>query len=764
MILDRFVLFRNIGQFDNVAPSAQLVLSPFTVIYAENGRGKTTVATVLRSLGNGDPNLIVERHRLGTPHLPHVVLSSQGNQHVFQNGLWNAVGPDLIVFDDAFVAANVCSGIEIAPTHRQNLHELILGAQGVALNAALQGHVTRIEQHNVDLRARADAILPTIHGEQTVDAFCAIKSDAQIDVKVQEAERRLSAANSQDAIRQRQGFIDIVLPDINAAAISAVLGASLGDLQSETVNLVRTHLTGLGSGGENWVADGMYRIEGASQGSDHEICPFCAQSLGGSSIIQHYQVYFSQAYENLKQTIQNEEARINQIHGGEIPVAFERAVRTAVQTHEFWKDFVDAPEVNLDTAAITREWAAVREGLLQILQAKAASPLEPMAISKGVTTAISTYSQRRSELACVSAALIECNKNIEIVKEQAASADASTLASDLIKLRAVKRRFDPEVASLCDAYLVEKTAKKTTETLRDQARVSLDKYREDIFPAYEDAINSYLQRFNAGFRLGSVASVNTRSGSSASYHVVINEQSVNLTAEVGPCFRNTLSAGDRNTLALAFFFAALEKEPNLDQKVVVVDDPMTSLDEHRALTTIQEMKKMFARVKQMIVLSHSKPFLCALWDGADKNARSAMRLVRAGVGSSFAEWDVNADSITEHDRRHQRVVSYIAIADPANERIVAADLRPILEFFMRVAYPDHFPPGTLLGSFIGICRQRLGAADKILSEIDTDELRALLDYANRFHHDTNPAWETVAINDQELLDFSKRTIKFASRR
>jgi hypothetical protein len=46
---------------------------------------------------------------------------------------------------------------------------------------------------------------------------------------------------------------------------------------------------------------------------------------------------------------------------------------------------------------------------------------------------------------------------------------------------------------------------------------------------------------------------------------------------------------------------------------------------------------------------------------------------------------------------------------------------------------------------------------------DTNELRALLDYANRFHHDSNPAWETAAINDQELVGFATRTVRFASR-
>jgi len=50
-----------------------------------------------------------------------------------------------------------------------------------------------------------------------------------------------------------------------------------------------------------------------------------------------------------------------------------------------------------------------------------------------------------------------------------------------------------------------------------------------------------------------------------------------------------------------------------------------------------------------------------------------------------------------------------------------------------------------------------------LSESNIIELRDLLDYGNKFHHDTNAAWETEQINDQELLNFCERTLKFTSR-
>ena len=109
------------------------------------------------------------------------------------------------------------------------------------------------------------------------------------------------------------------------------------------------------------------------------------------------------------------------------------------------------------------------------------------------------------------------------------------------------------------------------------------------------------------------------------------------------------------------------------------------------------------------------------------------------------------------------VTSYVESNVGADERAVAAALRPILEGFARVAYPESFPPGALLGQFIKHCEQREGTADEVLYPNDRTELRDLLDYANVFHHDTNPTYQTVAINDQQLLGFARRTLAFAKR-
>ena len=234
-------------------------------------------------------------------------------------------------------------------------------------------------------------------------------------------------------------------------------------------------------------------------------------------------------------------------------------------------------------------------------------------------------------------------------------------------------------------------------------------------------------------------------------------------ADGNHCFRNTLSAGDRNTLALAFFFASLENDPNQAQKIVVVDDPLTSLDEHRTLHTLQEMDRLARETAGMIILSHSKPFLLGVWDKCQQLQKAALTIIRAGAGSTLAPWNVTDAMVTEHDRRYLAAVAYLQQANPDAARQVAASLRPMLEAFARVAYPADFPPGTLLGQFHAQCVQRLGTPREIMGAVDVQELRAILDFANRYHHEENAAFATELINDAALLDFTQRTLNFIRR-
>lgn len=764
-MINNFRLLRNVGQFDSVAAIA-LALRPLTLIYAENGRGKTTLSALLRSLATGRPDLIQERHRLAAAHPPEVIIDCAGGPPVamFQNGAWNRHFPALAIFDDVFVDENICSGLSVSAGQRQNLHELIVGAQGVALNQQLQGLVARIEAHNGELRVRAAAIPAGLMGGMAIDAFCALQPRPTIDADIQEAERALGAAREQTPVQETPLFEGFALPAFDIAAIEGLLTRDLPGLDAAAAARVQEHLARLPPGSEAWIADGMRRVS-----PDGRECPFCAQDLHASPVLGHYRAFFGEEYRNLRASIARLTEDIERTHSGNAVAAFERTLRTASERRAFWSRFADVPEIALDTAPVARDWQHAHGLVAAALAAKAAAPLERIELSQETREAVAAYDVHRLRVTELSTGLLGVNQAIRVVKEQAAAGNAAAHEADVVRLRATKARHEAATAALCEAYLAEKAAKVATEQERVQARQALEQYRANVFPNYQNTINQYLARFNAGFRLEQIQAANTRGGSACTYSLHINNVTVPIAADAGPgrhAFKNTLSSGDRNTLALAFFFACLDQDPDLANKVVVIDDPVSSLDDNRSLTTVQEIRRLLPRVRQVVLLSHSKPFLCQTWESSDPTLRAALHVRRDGPSSSTLDaWNVDADLITEYDRRHEKLRNYLQLGAAGNLREIAVDIRPMLEHFCRVAYTADYPPGDLLGNFRDRCQTRFNQGNPVMQAADLHELRDLTDYGNRFHHDSNPqGYLTVVVTDAELRGFVQRTLAFCSRR
>ena len=767
-MIERFSLLRNLGQFESVSTGADIPLGRMTAVFSENGRGKTTLSAVLRSLSTGDPLPIMERRRLASEHPPHIVLrlSAEPAATVFQDGEWSRTDPGIVVFDDVFVHENVHSGLEVDSHHRQNLHQLVLGAQAVALSRRIEDLIERIEEHNRELRLKEQSLPEAIRGPYSVDDFCSLQPRADIDDLVQEAERALAAAQQQESIARTPEFESLALPELNLDTVEGTLAADLDTLGADALAKLEAHFTALGDRGEPWVAEGMQLDRGADPAGPDTLCPFCAQSLATSPIIEHYRAYFSSAYRELKGRIEDQLRDIERTHGQDVPAAFERAVRIAGERHQFWSQFIDITEVGVDTAAVVRDWRALREALALELNAKLASPSERVLLTDETRSLHEAFERHRQSLILKSESLLLANREIEVTRERAAQANTAILRGDLARLQAERSRQSPEIALACDEYVGERTAKQATEGLRADARAELEAHRQAAFPQFENQINLYLQRLNAGFRINQVAFANTRGGPVATYDVVIRETPVAVgggaPAPGEPSFGNTLSAGDRNTLALAFFFASLAQDADLADKVVIIDDPISSLDEHRTLATIAEIRRVVDRSGQVVALSHNRSFLCRLWEATDPDLRAALEIARDGTGSTLRAWDVSQDAITEHDRRHRALTAYLDNGE-GELREIARSIRPHLEAFLRVTHPPEFPPGTLLGQFLNRCRQRLGTGTEILNETNTQELQELTDYSNNFHHDTNPAWETETINDGELRAFVERALRFIER-
>ncbi len=666
---------------------------------------------------------------------------------------------NLEIYDDVFVDENICSGLDVDAQHRQNLHQLILGKQGISLNRRLSCLVSRVNQHSADLNKKERAIPPQELRGFSVTDFCALKNLPGIDERIDSVERALTAARDQEVIKATSEFGTIAIPDFDVDSIRRVLSTTLPDLHRAAEERVQSHLQTLGRRSEAWVADGMERMTRSSS----EECPFCGQDISASELISHYRAYFSEAYSELKRNVTQLVDDVRRIHSTGAQVAFERAVGEARELVHFWSNYLDVGPIDIDNQSLVLDWNNAQNSVVEMLEAKQAAPLDKFELNQDTLSALRDFDIWRRTVTNVNERLKTYNESIAAIREQIDVKDANQLATELNTLKATKARFSPEIDVLCAEYLQEKVDKENTEAERDQVRADLNTYRETVFPALQASVNTYLTRFNAGFRIARLiyANLGGGAGSTCTYDLVINNVPVEVRREEHTDgehdFRNSMSAGDRNTLALALFFSSLDQNSNLKNTTVVIDDPMSSLDEHRSLTTIQEIRKLVARAGQVIVLSHNKRFLCNLSVGFSHEDYTPLEIARKGSTSTIRTWDVSQDALTEHDRRYSILKHFADTGtDPSLE--VAQAIRLHLEGYLRTVCPGDFPAGSLIGPFVAVCRQRMGTPEEILSKAVIQRLDEILQYANQFHHEPGSALQSSSINAQELHSFVSRTL------
>jgi wobble nucleotide-excising tRNase len=303
------------------------------------------------------------------------------------------------------------------------------------------------------------------------------------------------------------------------------------------------------------------------------------------------------------------------------------------------------------------------------------------------------------------------------------------------------------------------TEKATLEAGKSQTREQLDSHTQAVITRYGQSINRFLERINAGF--GITAPSHTYRGGipSSTYQLLINQVAVDLgddtTPTHQPSLRNTLSAGDKSTLALAFFLAQFEQDAGKASKIVVFDDPFTSLDGFRRNQTAYQIFKCGESAAQVILLSHEPGFLKLLWDLVAPSKRKTLQLARIGeANTTIVEWDIDKALLARYRADMDTLLRFIS--GEGRPLDVIQKIRPVLEGFCQNLYPAQFSEQDTLGVIVTKLHA-FGTAHP-LSAIsgDLDELNV---YCRRYHHPDNPSAATEPIDDNELLGYVKRTLK-----
>lgn len=760
-MLEKIVQIKSIGRFRDYAAHGDVTFRKLTLIYAENGRGKTTLCAILRSLQTGQREFITERKTLADTTPSEVFLRLGGTDYRFTNDAWTHTHPDILIFDSVFVNENVYSGDYVEHEHKKNLYRVIVGARGVQLAQQIEALNGQIHDANSDLRTKQEALSNHVPEGVSLEAYLQWQPVAdineQIRRKTEELDARQRAAAKAAEIQAKELFAEVQLPPL-PPDFTTILAKQLTDIVADAEAKVRQQIAQqqMGHQGESWLSEGVGYVK-------DDRCPFCGQGLQGNDLLTAYRSHFNAAYRSLKQEVAQLAQRVNDAIGEASLGSVQQAIAGNAALAEFWRQFttVDLPAISFPD--IQQKYATLREKCLTLAGRKQDSPTEAITPGEDFAATRAEVETLQTLVASYNAAVDIANARINEQKTAASSqADITRLRNELAQLEARKKRFEPEIAQVCQDYQGAVAAKRDLERQKETARQQLDQHCESIIRTYEQSINECLDQFNAGFRITNTRHLYTGGTPSSHYQIEINGTAVDLgdprLVPGTPCFKTTLSSGDRSALALAFFLAVLKQDEDISRKIVVFDDPFTSMDGFRRGWTEQTIRRILHSAQQVIVCSHEAGFLKAVQTGVPASDVKALQLRPNGPdNTTITGWDVDAATRSSYEAHYRALLDY----RDANKGVpldVARAIRPFLEEVYRPRYPDVFLPSDSLGDIVAKARQAVTNGTIQIDQTDLDEMEAINQYARQFHHGENPS-----ISEEELRSWVRRALKLVGR-
>lgn len=352
--------------------------------------------------------------------------------------------------------------------------------------------------------------------------------------------------------------------------------------------------------------------------------------MNASVIIETFKKFFSESYRTFQQELSRFEASVEQPLSDTVLLSVQRKITDNAALVEFWKPYVTitAPELSFDDRVVP-VIHGLKDALTPLVRKKLASPLEAVAYSPEASRAIDAWTKLRDDVKAYNAQIASFNTAITAVKSATAAKNPMAVQKELANLESQKARHGTATVAAIKTFTDAKAKKTATESVKDKAKDQLDAYNAKVIGKYRETVNKLLERFGAKFTLAKVKMEYTGRTPRTAFTFEIRGKEIDPGGENTPagtpCFRNTLSSGDRNTLALAFFIAQLKNRADLANLIVVFDDPFTSLDSFRQNWTCNTIRGLASEAKQVIVLSHSLHFLRMLATGCDKPNMKALK-------------------------------------------------------------------------------------------------------------------------------------------
>lgn len=351
-----------------------------TLIYGDNGIGKSTLVRVLHSVFTGNSLLIEANKTIDRMSSPKVELRfDSGHKVKYEDGQWTEKRPELLVFDADFIQRNVYSGGAVNTEYRKNLLEFALGEEAVTARQAEEKATKKSKSASQSVQGLTNQ-LSGFHQGMSLDEFEKLSQLEDVDRKIAGLEKKLADAKSISKIQSKTVPKVITDLSLDIDSIFDVLCLSLDKIHENAEEIVKQHIDKLGNNNaENWLSQGQQYIS--------KSCPFCDQDISGNDLIRAYQTHFNKAYADLKHKVSQLQDKVETGTSPTILNNFSQQSVAIKAQFAAWDEHLKIEPITFDSTESDSALSELRRFLMDLVERKLSAPTESLGSQNDVTMA-----------------------------------------------------------------------------------------------------------------------------------------------------------------------------------------------------------------------------------------------------------------------------------------------------------------------------------------------------------------------------------------
>lgn len=601
-------------------------MSGFSVFFGENGSGKSSVCDILKNLSGNKDDLIAK------PESVEILIedNSQEATHSFSSGNWNAAIPSssILFFDVDFINSNV---------HTNGVR---------SSNLQSGAHTQKSGKLIIDLDQKANELNNAVNqAKYSIDVFdksnnaFLLQKPTDLDLKLYE-----------EYIKTPKESIALTLSDLELKKSKEEKSlTTLGKLQTKSADLNKiqtpVELTNTSVLSDVKIYQEIFSrviekktntqvdqtikdhfdkhksfIESAKDQLPEDYlksnCPLCMQPLkNATKVIEYYRSVYDKTFEiNKRQFLADVENLITELSSIKVFIeSLENKTNQIFDVYETIKNDFELLEVykvedksnilslinKLDTDPVKKLLICI-EGLRSIERKQ----IDPVVDHKAIADLI----EKLNEILGFLNKTIK-SRNLLIDGLKAKYTDTSKIQTDIDsankRLEDIKTKIDflmrDKLSQLTKWRELSAEKEKLIET-RKTCEKARDEYITQKVP--ENIISkmiAVLDKFNLNFTV-------------EPFKLSTNTKDYAFAFKIKDCqgnereLKDGLSEGERQLISLSFFFAINDNVSDKSSKIIIFDDPITSLDAPNLKILAELIHAQISKYSQVIVFTHHPLF------------------------------------------------------------------------------------------------------------------------------------------------------------